>query len=411
MEHNNNPLDISAIRKDFPILEQKIYGKPLAYFDNAATTHKPNQVVDEVANMYKFENSNIHRGVHYLSEQLTQRYETARESIQQFIGAAQKEEVIFTKGTTESINLVAFSFGEKFVQQGDEILITEMEHHANIVPWQMLCERKGATLKVLPVDEHGDLLLDKLDDYLSVKTKLVAVTHISNALGTVNDVKFIIERSHARDIPVLIDGAQSVQHEPINVQDMDCDFFVFSGHKLYGPTGIGVLYGKRKWLEQMPPYQTGGEMIQKVSFEKTTFNEIPFRFEAGTPNMAGAIGLAKAIEYVQGIGLEPIAQYEQELLSYATQKMEAMTGIRIIGTARKKVSVLSFVFDNIHHLDAGMILDKMGIAVRTGHHCAEPIMHTMGVDGTIRASFSFYNTFEEIDRLFEGLEKVQQMFG
>ena len=411
MEHNNNPLDISAIRKDFPILEQKIYGKPLAYFDNAATTHKPNQVVDEVAHMYKLENSNIHRGVHYLSEQLTQRYEKAREVVQHFIGARQQEEVIFTKGTTESINLVAFSFGEKFVQQGDEILITEMEHHANIVPWQMLCERKGATLKVLPVDEHGDLLLDKLDDYLSSKTKLVAVTQISNALGTVNDVEFIIERAHARDIPVLIDGAQSVQHEPIDVQAMDCDFFVFSGHKLYGPTGIGVLYGKQKWLEQMPPYQTGGEMIQKVSFEKTTFNEVPFRFEAGTPNMAGAIGLAKAIEYVQGIGLEPIAQYEQELLSYATQKMEAMTGIRVIGTARKKVSVLSFVFDNIHHLDAGMILDKMGIAVRTGHHCAEPIMHTMGVDGTIRASFSFYNTFEEIDRLFEGLEKVQQMFG
>lgn len=411
MEHNTNPLDISAIRKDFPILEQKIYGKPLAYFDNAATTHKPNQVVEEVAHMYKFENSNIHRGVHYLSEQLTQRYEAARESVQQFIGAAQKEEVIFTKGTTESINLVASSFGEKFVQQGDEILITEMEHHANIVPWQMLCERKGATLKVLPVNEHGDLLLDKLDNYLSTKTKLVAVTHISNALGTVNDVELIIEKAHAQDIPVLIDGAQSVQHEPIDVQAMDCDFFVFSGHKLYGPTGIGVLYGKYKWLEQMPPYQTGGEMIQKVSFEKTTFNEVPFRFEAGTPNMAGAIGLAKAIEYVQAIGLESIAEYEEQLLSYATKKMEAMEGVRIIGTARKKVSVLSFVFNNIHHLDAGMILDKMGIAVRTGHHCAEPIMHIMGVDGTIRASFSFYNTFEEIDRLFEGLEKVQQMFG
>ncbi|MFO7939130.1 MAG: cysteine desulfurase [Bacteroidales bacterium] len=411
MEQKKSHLDVASIRKDFPILEQEIYGKPLAYFDNAATTHKPNQVIDAVAHMYRYENSNIHRGVHYLSEQLTQRYESARASVQKFIGAAEKEEVIFTKGTTESINLVAFSFGEKFVQAGDEILITAMEHHANIVPWQMLCQRKGAILKVLPVDDNGDLQLDKLEEYLSDTTRLVAVAHISNALGTVNDVNFIIDKAHAKSIPVLIDGAQSVQHTVVDVQAMDCDFFVFSGHKLYGPTGIGVLYAKRKWLEQMPPYQTGGEMIQKVSFEETTFNDIPFRFEAGTPNMAGAIGLERAITYVQDTGLEAIAAYEEELLQYATNKMKAMKGIRIIGTARKKVSVLSFVFTDIHHLDAGMILDKMGVAVRTGHHCAEPIMHLMGVDGTIRASFSFYNTFQEIDRLFEGLEKVQQMFG
>jgi len=411
MEQKKSHLNITSIRKDFPILDQHIYGKPLAYFDNAATTHKPNQVVDAVAHMYRYENSNIHRGVHYLSEQLTQRYESARERVQKFMGAAQKEEVIFTKGTTEAINLVAFSFGEKFVQAGDEILITEMEHHANIVPWQMLCERKGAILKVLPVDESGDLELDKLHEYLSGSTRLVAVTQISNALGTVNDVDFIIEKAHEKGIPVLVDGAQSIQHAVVDVQAMDCDFFVFSGHKLYGPTGIGVLYAKRKWLEQMPPYQTGGEMIQKVSFEKTTFNDIPFRFEAGTPNMAGAIGLEEAITYVQDIGLDAIAAYEEELLQYATYKMNAMKGIRLIGTARRKVSVLSFVFTDIHPLDAGMILDKMGIAVRTGHHCAEPIMRRMGVDGTIRASFSFYNTFEEVDRLFEGLEKVQQMLG
>lgn len=404
-------LDIQKIRNDFPILSQQVYKKPLVYFDNGATTQKPQVVIDEELKIYAQENSNIHRGVHYLSEQLTQRYEDARKVVQEFINAQHNHEVIFTSGTTESINTVAFSFGEKYINEGDEIIISTLEHHANIVPWQMLCERKKAVLKVIPVNEKGELLLDGYEKLISSKTKIVSVNHVSNALGTVNDVKKIIEIAHKHDIPVLIDGAQSVQHGKVDVQELNCDFFVFSGHKMYGPNGIGVLYGKKKWLNEMPPFMTGGEMIKKVTFEKTTFNELPFKFEAGTPNYVSAIGLATAIEYIQEIGLENIATYEKELLNYATQKLEAIEGLKIIGTANDKVSVISFNLENIHHYDAGMVIDKMGIAVRTGHHCAEPLMHRFNIEGTIRASFSFYNTKEEVDKLCDAIFTVKQMFG
>ena len=355
--------------------------------------------------------ANIHRGVHYLSEQLTQRYEDARKTVQTFINAKHDHEVIFTSGTTESINAIAYSFGEKYIHEGDEIIISTLEHHANIVPWQMLCERKNAVLKVIPINEKGELLLDEYQKMLSPKTKIVAVNHVSNALGTVNDVKKIIETAHQKDIPVLIDGAQSVQHGKVDVQELDCDFFVFSGHKIYGPNGIGVLYGKEKWLDDLPPFMTGGEMIKKVTFEKTTFNELPFKFEAGTPNYVGAIGMAKAIEYIKEIGLDKIQPYENELLNYATKKLQSIEGLKIIGTSDKKISVISFILENIHHYDAGMVIDKMGVAVRTGHHCAEPLMHRFNIEGTIRASFAFYNTKEEIDRLYEALLTVKQMFG
>lgn len=403
-------IDIKKIRKDFPILNQQVYEKPLVYLDNGATTQKPQVVIDEVSEIYSQQNSNIHRGVHYLSEQLTQRYEDARKVVQKFINAPNNYEIILTSGTTESINTVAFSFGEKYISEDDEIIISSLEHHSNIVPWQMLCERKGAILKVIPINDKGELLLDEYKKLISSKTKIIAVNQVSNALGTVNDVKKIIDIAHQNNIPVLIDGAQSIQHSKIDVQELDCDFYVFSGHKLYGPNGIGVLYGKEKWLNEMPPFMSGGEMIKKVSFEKTTFNELPFKFEAGTPNYVGAIGLATAIEYVENIGLESIAAYEKELLEYAIQKLESVEGLRIIGTAEKKVSVISFVLENIHHYDAGMIIDKMGIAVRTGHHCAEPLMDCFNIEGTIRASFSFYNTKEEIDKLYEALLTVKQMF-
>jgi cysteine desulfurase/selenocysteine lyase len=404
-------LDIQKIRKDFPILNQLIYNKPLVYFDNGATTQKPQVVIDEESKIYSQENSNIHRGVHYLSEQLTQRYEDARKTVQKFINAPHDHEVILTSGTTESINTIAYSFGEKYVNEGDEIIISTLEHHANIVPWQMLCERKGAVLKVIPINDKGELLLDEYEKLLSPKTKIVAVTQVSNALGTVNDVKKIIEIAHKNGTPVLIDGAQSVQHNIIDVQDLDCDFFVFSGHKLYGPNGIGVIYGKEKFLNEMPPYMTGGEMIKKVTFEKTTFNELPFKFEAGTPNYVAAIGLATAIDYIQEIGLENIAAYEKELLDYATEKLESIEGLRIIGTAANKVCAISFILENIHHFDAGMVIDKMGIAVRTGHHCAEPLMNRFNIEGTLRASFAFYNTKEEIDKLYDAILTVKQMFG
>ncbi len=403
-------LDIQKIRNDFPILNQKIYNKPLIYFDNGATTQKPQVVIDEEFKIYSHENSNIHRGVHYLSEQLTQRYEDARKIVQKFINAKHDYEVIFTSGTTESINTIAFSFGEKYIFEGDEIIISTVEHHANIVPWQMLCERKKATLKVIPINDKGELLLDEYQKLISPKTKIVAVNQVSNALGTVNDVKKLIDIAHQNNIPVLIDGAQSIQHGNIDMQELDCDFFVFSGHKIYGPNGIGVLYGKEKWLNEMPPFMTGGEMIKKVTFEKTTFNELPFKFEAGTPNYVSAIGLVAAINYIQEIGLENIAAYEKELLDYATKKLESIDGLRIIGTSEEKVSVISFILDNIHHYDAGMVIDKMGIAVRTGHHCAEPLMNRFNIEGTIRASFSFYNTKEEIDKLFEAILTVKQMF-
>ncbi|MCB2197173.1 MAG: cysteine desulfurase [Bacteroidetes bacterium] len=404
-------LNIQKIRNDFPILSQQVYKKPLVYFDNGATTQKPQVVIDEELKIYTHENSNIHRGVHYLSEQLTQRYEDARKVVQKFINAPHDHEVIFTSGTTESINTIAFSFGEKYIHEGDEIIISTLEHHANIVPWQMLCERKNAVLKVIPVNEKGELLVGEYEKLISTKTKIVAVNHVSNALGTVNDVKRIIEIAHQYDIPVLIDGAQSVQHGKVDVQELDCDFFVFSGHKIYGPNGIGVLYGKEKWLNQMPPFMTGGEMIKKVTFEKTTFNELPFKFEAGTPNYVAAIGLAKAIDYIQNVGLENISTYEKELLDYATQKLEAIEGLKIVGTAKEKVSVISFNLENIHHYDAGMVIDKMGIAVRTGHHCAEPLMQRFNIEGTIRASFSFYNTKEEVDKLCDAISTVKQMFG
>ncbi len=403
-------LDIQKIRNDFPILNQQVYNKPLIYFDNGATTQKPQVVIDEELKIYSHENSNIHRGVHYLSEQLTQRYEDARKTVRKFINAKHDHEVIFTSGTTESINTIAFSFGEKYISEGDEIIISTVEHHANIVPWQMLCERKKAILKVIPINDKGELLLDEYQKLISPKTKIVAVNQVSNALGTVNNVKKLIDIAHQQNIPVLIDGAQSIQHGNIDMQELDCDFFVFSGHKIYGPNGIGVLYGKEKLLNEMPPFMTGGEMIKKVTFEKTTFNELPFKFEAGTPNYVGAIGLVAAINYIQNIGLGNIATYEKELLDYATKKLESIDGLKIIGTSQKKVSVISFVLDNIHHYDAGMVIDKMGIAVRTGHHCAEPLMNRFSIEGTIRASFSFYNTKEEIDKLHEALLTVKQMF-
>ncbi len=404
-------LDIQKIRKDFPILSQQVYKKPLIYFDNGATTQKPRVVLDEEIKIYTQENSNIHRGVHFLSEQLTQRYEDARKVVQKFINAPNDHEVIFTSGTTESINTIAFSFGEKYVYEGDEIIISTLEHHANIVPWQMLCERKKAVLKVIPINEKGEILLDEYEKMISPKTKIVSVNHVSNALGTVNDVKSIIEIAHQNNVPVLIDGAQSIQHGKVDVQELDCDFYVFSGHKVYGPNGIGVIYGKEKWLNEIPPFMTGGEMIKKVTFEKTTFNELPFKFEAGTPNYVAAIGLATAIEYIQQLGLENIVAYEKELLDYATQKLESIEGLKIIGTAENKVSVISFNLENIHPYDAGMVIDKMGIAVRTGHHCAEPLMQRLNIEGTIRASFSFYNTKEEIDKLCEAIMTVKQMFG
>ena len=404
-------LDIQNIRNDFPILNQQVYNKPLVYFDNGATTQKPQVVIDEELKIYAEQNSNIHRGVHYLSEQLTQRYEDARKVVQDFINAKYNHEIIFTSGTTQSINTIAFSFGEKFINEGDEIIISTLEHHANIVPWQMLCERKKAALKVIPVNEKGELLLDEYQNLITDKTRIVAVNQVSNALGTVNDVKKIIEIAHDNDIPVLIDGAQSIQHGKVGVQELDCDFFAFSGHKIYGPNGIGILYGKEKWLNEMPPFMTGGDMIKKVTFEKTTFNELPFKFEAGTPNYVAAIGLATAIKYITDLGLENIASYEKELLDYATDKIKSIDGLRIIGTSENKVSVVSFILDNIHHYDAGMVIDKMGVAVRTGHHCAEPIMHRFNIEGTIRASFSFYNTKEEINKLYEAILTVKQMFG
>lgn len=404
-------LDIQKIRADFPILSQTIYGKPLVYFDNGATTQKPQVVIDEELKIYSQENSNIHRGVHYLSEQLTQRFEDARKVVQQFINAKHDHEIIFTSGTTQSINTVAYSFGERFITEDDAVIVSTLEHHSNIVPWQLICEKKKAKLKVIPINEDGELLLDEFEKLISPKTKIVAVNQVSNALGTVNDVKKIIEIAHKNNVPVLIDGAQSIQHGKTDVQDLDCDFFAFSGHKLYGPNGIGILYGKEKWLNKMPPFLAGGEMIKKVTFEKTSFNELPFKFEAGTPNYASAIGMAKAIEYIQSIGLDEIAAFERELLEYATEKLKSIKGLRIIGTAKNKVSLISFVLENIHHYDAGMVIDKFGIAVRTGHHCAEPVMDRFNIEGTLRASFSFYNTREEIDKLYNAILKVKQMFG
>ena len=404
-------IDSQKIRNDFPILKQEIFGKPLVYFDNGATTQKPQVVIDEEIKIYSHENSNIHRGVHYLSEQLTNRFEDARKKVQKFINAKNNYEIIFTSGTTQSINTVAYSFGERFVSEDDEIIISALEHHSNIVPWQLLCERKKAKLKIIPINDTGELLIDEYEKLITPKTKIISITQVSNAIGTINDVKRIIKIAHNHNIPVLIDGAQSIQHGKTDVQDLDCDFFVFSGHKLYGPTGVGVLYGKEKWLNKMPPFLAGGEMIKKVTFEKTTFNELPFKFEAGTPNYTAVIALTKAIEYLESVGIENIVSYEKELLNYATEKLQTIKGLKIIGTSANKVSIISFILENIHHYDAGMIIDKLGIAVRTGHHCAEPLMQRFGIEGTLRASFSFYNTKEEIDKLYNALLTVKQMFG
>nr|WP_319401391.1 cysteine desulfurase [uncultured Carboxylicivirga sp.] len=404
-------LNIQKIRKDFPILEQTVYGKPLAYFDNAATAHKPLQVINAIDEVYTKYNSNIHRGVHHLSNVCTQAFEDARVKIQHFLNAPNSHEIIYTRGTTEAINLVASSFGETFLKEGDEIIVSQLEHHSNIVPWQLLEKRKGIVLKVIPINDEGELLLDAFEELMSEKTKLVSVAHISNVLGTINPIKTIIDKAHSRNIPVMIDGAQAIQHVKVDVQELDCDFYVFSGHKIYGPTGIGALFGKEKWLNQMEPYQGGGEMIKNVSFEGTTFNELPFKFEAGTPDYSGAVGLGAAIDYVNELGLENIATYENELHNYAMEKLAAISNIRFFGTAKEKASVISFLIGNIHPFDMGTLLDKMGIAIRTGHHCAQPLMQRYNIPGTVRASFAVYNTKEEVDRLIEGVIKVSQLFG
>jgi len=404
-----NKEQIQHIRADFPILEEKVYNKDLIYFDNAATTQKPRCVVEKIEYAYYHINANIHRGVHYLSQKATEAHEEARTTVADFLHAAKREEIIFTRGTTEAINLVATSFGDAFCKEGDEIVVSMMEHHSNIVPWQMLCERKGMKLKVVPINGQGELDMKAFGALLNEKTRLVSIAHVSNVLGTINPIKKIIRIAHEKDIPVLVDGAQAVPHIPVNVVDLDADFYVFSAHKIYGPTGIGVLYGKEKWLNAIPPYQGGGEMISTVTFEKTTFNVIPFKFEAGTPDYIGSTALAEAIRYVQNIGLENIAAYENELTTYATGKLMEIEGMRIFGTAAEKSSVISFLVGNIHPYDVGMLLDKLGIAVRTGHHCAQPLIDSFGIPGTVRASFAFYNTKEEIDIFIEALKRVVGM--
>ncbi|HOO19234.1 MAG TPA: cysteine desulfurase [Paludibacteraceae bacterium] len=404
-----NENQIRKIREDFPILSEKIYNRNLIYLDNAATTQKPRCVVEGMEYAYYHLNANIHRGVHYLSQKATEAYEEARSTVAQFLNADKREEIIFTRGATESINLVAFSFGEAFCKPGDEIVVSAMEHHSNLVPWQMLCERKGMKLRIIPMNEKGELQLDVFPHLLNEHTKIVAVTHVSNVLGTINPVKEIIKIAHQKNIPVLVDGAQAVPHFAVDVTDMDADFYAFSGHKIYGPTGIGVLYGKEKWLNTLPPYQGGGEMISTVTFEKTTYSEIPFKFEAGTPDYIGSMALAEALLYVQKIGLDVIANYENELLNYAIKRLKEIEGIRFIGTAERKCSVISFLINDIHPYDIGMMLDKLGIAVRTGHHCAQPVIDAFGIPGTIRISFAFYNTKEEIDEFIAALKRIVPM--
>jgi len=402
--------DVEKIRRDFPILQQQVHGHPLVYLDNAATSQKPRAVIDAISRYYERGNANIHRGVHYLSEHATAEHEAARRTVQRFLNAADKREIIFVRSATEAVNLVAQSYGRTHVGAGDEVLITAMEHHSNIVPWQILCEEKGAQLRVLPINERGELRMDELPKLLTSKPKLLAVTHISNALGTINPVRQIVEVAHSRDIPVLIDGAQAAPHLKIDVQKLDADFYVFSGHKVYGPTGIGVLYGKLALLEAMPPYQGGGDMIRSVTFEKTLYNDLPYKFEAGTPDIAGAIGLAAALKYVEGLGIDNIAAHEHDLLVYGTEALSAMDGVRIIGTAAQKAAVISFLIEGIHPHDIGTILDREGIAVRTGHHCAQPVMQFFRIPATARASFALYNTRQEIDALIEGIEKVKEVF-
>ena len=407
---SNRAFDVDRIRSEFPGLHQMIKGKPLVYLDNAASAQKPQQVIDAISGFYAHDYANIHRGVHELSERATKAYESARLKVQAFMGAASEREIIFVRGTTEGINLVAESYGRANVGEGDEVLITTMEHHSNIVPWQMLCERTGATLKVVPISDRGELEMEELEKLLGSKTKIVAVGHVSNALGTINPVRTIIELAHEQGVPVLIDGAQAAPHVAIDVRELDCDFYTISAHKMFGPSGIGVLYAKESLLEKMQPYQGGGDMISTVSFEKTTYNRLPFRFEAGTPNIAGAVGLGATVDYLNGIGMDGIAAYEEELLDYGTNALREIPGLRIVGEANHKASVLSFVLDGIHPHDVGTILDQEGIAVRTGHHCAQPVMDRFGVAATARASLALYNTREDIDRLVQGLATVREVF-
>jgi cysteine desulfurase/selenocysteine lyase len=402
-------LNIEQIRADFPILHQQIYKRPLVYFDNAASTQKPRQVIDAIRQYYEHDNCNIHRGVHYLSVKATEAYEETRKEIREFIHAKSTCEIIFTKGATESLNLVASSFGKRYIQPGDEVITTIMEHHSNFVPWQQMCLERGATLRVAGINEAGELDLEELKRMLNLKTRLIALTHVSNVLGTINPVKEIIALAHQLDIPVLLDGAQGVSHLPVDVQDLDCDFYCFSGHKLYAPMGTGVLYGKEKYLEELPPYQLGGEMIKDVFVDHTTFNELPFKFEAGTPNVEGVMGLRAAVAYLKELGMQNIADYEERLLKYATEKLSDISGLRFYGTSLQKASLISFLIGDIHPYDAGMIIDKMGIAVRTGHHCAMPLMDFLKIPGTVRASFAFYNTTDEIDQLVSAIHKVKQM--
>lgn len=402
--------DIEKIREDFPILSRTVYNKPLVYLDNGATTQKPRCVVESITDEYYSVNSNVHRGVHFLSQQATNLHEASRETVRRFINARSTSEIVFTRGTTESINLVAATFADSQMKEGDEVIVSVMEHHSNIVSWQLQAARKGIVLKVIPMNDRGELLIDEYEKLFSSRTRIVSVAHVSNVLGTVNPVKEIIKIAHAHGVPVLVDGAQSIPHLPVDVQDLDADFFVFSGHKVYGPTGIGVLYGKENWLDRLPPYQGGGEMIKNVSFEKTTFNELPFKFEAGTPDYIGSTALAKALDYVSAIGMDEIAAYEHELTDYAIARMKEIEGMRIFGEAEQRGGVISFLVGNIHHLDMGTLLDRLGIAVRTGHHCAEPLMRRLGIEGTVRASFGLYNTKTEVDALVAGIARVSRMF-
>ena len=402
--------DIQKIREDFPILSRTVYGRPLVYLDNGATTQKPRCVVDAIADEYYSVNANVHRGVHFLSQQATELHEASRETVRRFLNARSTNEIIFTRGTTESINLLAASFGEACMKEGDEVILSVMEHHSNIVPWQLLRDRRGIVIRVIPMNDRGELLLDEYERLFTPRTRLVAVTHVSNVLGTVNPVREMTATAHAHGVPVLVDGAQSVPHMPVDVQALDADFYAFSGHKVYGPTGVGVLYGKEVWLDRLPPYQGGGEMIQHVSFERTTFNELPYKFEAGTPDYIGTHALARALDYVSAIGMGEIDAYEHELTTYATARLKEIEGMRIFGEADAKGSVISFLVGNIHHFDLGTLLDRLGIALRTGHHCAQPLMERLGIEGTVRASFSFYNTREEVDALVAGIERVRKMF-
>ena len=402
--------DVNKIRADFPILGREVYGKPLVYLDNGATTQKPRVVVEAMTDEYYSVNANVHRGVHFLSQRATELHEGSRETVRAFINARSTSEIVFTRGTTESINLLASSFTESQMRPGDEVIVSVMEHHSNIVPWQLMAAKHGIVIKVIPMNDNGELLLDAYRELFTERTRIVSVAHVSNVLGTVNPVEEMIRYAHEQGVPVLVDGAQSVPHMPVDVQALDADFYVFSGHKVYGPTGVGVLYGKEAWLDRLPPYQGGGEMIQTVSFEKTTFNELPFKFEAGTPDFVGTTGLARALEYVSAIGMDKIATYEHELTTYATERLMEIPGMRIFGQAKEKGSVISFLVGDIHHFDLGTLLDRLGIAVRTGHHCAQPLMQRLGIEGTVRASFGLYNTKEEIDALVAGIERVRRMF-